>query len=68
MIRKPVTATPSTTIMEAMSLMRSHKIGCLPVVQDHELVGIFTEMDFLGISARLMERLSEQEKLTDDET
>ncbi len=68
MIRKPVTATPSTTIMEAMSLMRSHKIGCLPVVQDHELVGIFTEMDFLGISARLMERLSEQDKLTDDET
>ncbi|HNR09005.1 MAG TPA: CBS domain-containing protein, partial [Saprospiraceae bacterium] len=67
MIRKPVTASPSTTIMEAMSLMRTHKIGCLPVVQDNELVGIFTEMDFLGISARLMERLSEQEKMTDDE-
>jgi CBS domain-containing protein len=48
--------------MEAMALMRDHKIGCLPVVQEKELVGIFTEMDFLGISSRLMERLSEQEK------
>ncbi len=62
MIKKPITAAPSTTIMEAMALMRDHKIGCLPVVQDRELVGIFTEMDFLGISSRLMERLSEQEK------
>ncbi|MDZ4708170.1 MAG: CBS domain-containing protein [Saprospiraceae bacterium] len=62
MIKKPITAAPSTTIMEAMALMRNHKIGCLPVVQDNELVGIFTEMDFLGISSRLMERLSEQEK------
>lgn len=62
MIKKPITAAPSTTIMEAMALMRDHKIGCLPVVQDKELVGIFTEMDFLGISSRLMERLNEQEK------
>lgn len=67
MIKKPITAAPSTTIMEAMALMRTNKIGCLPVVQDNELVGIFTEMDFLGISSRLMERLSEQDKQNDTE-
>jgi CBS domain-containing protein/gamma-glutamylcysteine synthetase len=57
MIEKPITATPETTIMEAMSKMRLHKIGCLPVVKGKELVGIITEMDFLRITSRLMERL-----------
>jgi CBS domain-containing protein len=57
MIVKPITATPETTIMEAMSKMRQHKIGCLPVVKGKELVGIITEMDFLRITNRLMERL-----------
>ncbi|MDP4852474.1 MAG: CBS domain-containing protein [Saprospiraceae bacterium] len=37
--------------------MREKKIGCLPVVTDGELIGIITEMDFLRISARLIERL-----------
>ena len=60
MLKKPMTASPSTTIMEAMGMMRKNKIGCLPVVQDHELIGIFTEMDFMRISASLMERLSDQ--------
>lgn len=67
MIKKPVTAQPGTTIMQALDLMRKNKIGCLPVVENNELVGIFTEMDFLRISASLMERLSEQEDVTDDD-
>ncbi|MGB2849004.1 MAG: CBS domain-containing protein, partial [Saprospiraceae bacterium] len=68
MIKKPITANPSTTIMEAMALMRKNKIGCLPVVQEQELIGIFTEMDFIGISSRLMERLSDQENQAEDDT
>lgn len=57
MIEKPITVTPDTTIMEAMHKMREKKIGCLPVVKGKELVGIITEMDFLRITSRLMERL-----------
>jgi CBS domain-containing protein/gamma-glutamylcysteine synthetase len=57
MIEKPITATADTTIMEAMDKMRAHKIGCLPVVKGKELIGIITEMDFLRITSRLMERL-----------
>jgi CBS domain-containing protein/gamma-glutamylcysteine synthetase len=57
MINEPITATPNTTIIEALQLMRSNKIGCLPVVIENELVGIITEMDFLRISSRLIERL-----------
>ncbi len=57
MIEKPITVSPETSIMEAMEKMRTQKIGCLPVVQGKELVGIITEMDFLRITNRLMERL-----------
>ncbi len=57
MVEKPITVTPETTIMEAMKIMQQHRIGCLPVVKGKELVGIITEMDFLRITARLMERV-----------
>ncbi|MFN0176140.1 MAG: glutamate-cysteine ligase family protein [Saprospiraceae bacterium] len=57
MIEKPVIVTPETSIMEAMNKMREHHIGCLPVVKSKELVGIITEMDFLRITSRLLERL-----------
>jgi CBS-domain-containing membrane protein len=36
-----------------MELMRSNKVGCLPVVDDGQLVGIVTSYDFLDASARL---------------
>ena len=48
--------TPETSIIEAMNKMRMHRIGCLPVVKGKELVGIITEMDFLRITSRLLER------------
>ncbi|MDX1910755.1 MAG: glutamate-cysteine ligase family protein [Saprospiraceae bacterium] len=57
MIEKPVTVTADTSIMEAMTKMREHRIGCLPVVKGKELIGIITEMDFLRITSRLLERL-----------
>jgi CBS domain-containing protein len=57
MIINPLTIGPNASILEAMSIMRKNKIGCLPVVQHDELIGIITEMDFLRISGRLIERL-----------
>lgn len=56
MIAEPITVPPETTIKEALEIMRTKKIGCLPVVKDQELVGIVTEMDFLRISSRLIDR------------
>jgi CBS domain-containing protein len=56
MIDKPVTVKPDTSIIVAMNLMRTHHIGCLPVVQGKDLVGIITEMDFLRVTSRLLER------------
>jgi CBS domain-containing protein len=49
----PVTVSSTTPTLEAMELMRSNKVGCLPVVDDGRLVGIVTSYDFLEASARL---------------
>lgn len=41
-----VSASPSTSIDEAMDLLISNKIGCLPVVDDSgELIGIISDKD-----------------------
>jgi CBS domain-containing protein/gamma-glutamyl:cysteine ligase YbdK (ATP-grasp superfamily) len=52
----PVTVTPSTPTLEAIELMRTHRVGCLPVVEDGALVGIVTAQDFLVASAQLFEQ------------
>ena len=49
----PVTVSSTTPTLEAMELMRGNKVGCLPVVDDDQLVGIVTSFDFLDASARL---------------
>ena len=56
MIENPVTATPSTSSLEAIELMRSNRVGCLPVVENDQLVGIVTSYDFLEASAKLFQK------------
>ncbi|TVR83859.1 MAG: CBS domain-containing protein [Saprospirales bacterium] len=55
------TVKPSDSIFHAMRLMNENKFGCLPVVDEKELVGILTEQDFLRISGRLIERLEDDD-------
>ncbi|MFZ1749303.1 MAG: CBS domain-containing protein [Saprospiraceae bacterium] len=57
MIKNPVTVTQDTNILDAMKLMKEHKIGCLPVVNGEELVGLISETEFLRITARLLNRV-----------
>ncbi|HWR21702.1 MAG TPA: CBS domain-containing protein [Verrucomicrobiae bacterium] len=52
MLRKLITASPSTTVREAAQVMIREKIGCLPVVEGKTLVGIVTETDLLEILVR----------------
>jgi len=59
----PVVVAPSTPTLEAIELMRDHKVSCLPVVQDERLVGIVSERDFMPIAYQLLEeRLREGER------
>jgi CBS domain-containing protein/gamma-glutamylcysteine synthetase len=57
MMKNPPTISSDATILEAMKRMREAKIGCLPVIKGKELIGLITQMDFLRISGRLIERL-----------
>jgi CBS domain-containing protein len=56
MIESPVTVSPSTSSLEAINIMRSNRVGCLPVVDNDQLVGIVTSYDFLEASARLFQQ------------
>ena len=53
MVANPLTVSPSTPSLEAIEIMRGNRVGCLPVVEGNELVGIVTSYDFLEASARL---------------
>lgn len=49
------TVTPQTPTLEAIYLMRTHRVGCLPVLLDGKLVGVLTEENFLKIAGDLLE-------------
>ncbi len=51
----PLWVSPSTPTLEAVELMRTNGVGCLPVVEEGLLVGIVTAKDFLDAAARLFE-------------
>lgn len=57
MIENPITIHPEASIIEAMELMRSQEIGCLPVVKNNQLVGIITEQNYINITERLLKVL-----------
>lgn len=62
MVPHPFTVAPSTPTLEAIAMMREHGVGCVPVVEGDQLVGIVTSYDFLEASARLFqEHLSPNE-------
>lgn len=49
MSEPPITVTPHVTIQEAARLMMERKIGCLPVLDGAQLVGIVSETDMLKL-------------------
>ena len=49
----PVTIGPDATVQAAARVMAERKIGCLPVVNGAEFVGILTETDVLRHFAEL---------------
>ena len=55
-----VTIPPDTTTLDAIRLMRGHRIGCLPVVKDGRIVAMVMEEDFMGIAADLLEEKIQQ--------
>ena len=51
----PLTIPPGASVQEAARLMLENKIGCLPVLDGSQLVGIVTETDMLQLVVELAE-------------
>jgi CBS domain-containing protein len=62
MTPNPVAVRPDTPTLEALRLMRSEKVGCLPVVRDRRLVGILTERDIIQVAARLLDEFLQSDE------
>ncbi len=59
MTRNVITISPDISLEEATTLLNDNRIGCLPVVEDGNLVGILTEND---VMATLIEVMGMKEK------
>ncbi len=55
MTREPACLSPNQPVFEAATILHSRRVGCLPVVENGELVGIITTTDLLGLLIRIME-------------
>jgi acetoin utilization protein AcuB len=55
MARDPMVTAPDAPIESAARLMRDHKIGALPVVSAHLLVGLITESDIFRAMVEVFE-------------
>ena len=56
MKKEPITISPTETLMKAIELMDTHRIGCLPVVNNGRLIGILTESNFLQLTRRFLSK------------
>jgi CBS domain-containing membrane protein len=56
MERDVLTVSPDTTAALAAALLESSRFGCLPVVEQHKLVGIVTEADFVRFARKYFEQ------------
>ena len=63
MLESPITIGPTAPITEALEIMQQNQIGCLPVVQNNQLIGLIMEQHFLKITGRLINRLSKGQEL-----
>lgn len=53
--KEVVTIHPRATLLEAAKYIRRHRLGCLPVVNGDELLGIITDSDFVNVAINLLE-------------
>ena len=56
MARTPITVGPEQSVLEAAKLLYAKRLGCLPVVQNSELVGIITTTDMLKVLTHILEQ------------
>lgn len=55
MTRNPITVGPMEPLENVASLLRTYKIGAIPVIEDEALIGIITESDIFDAFMAIME-------------
>jgi CBS domain-containing protein len=63
-----ITITPETPTVEAMRIMRSRRIGCLPVIKGDRLVGVITQRDFMDVARDLLQQQLEESEAAEAAT
>ena len=66
MVTDVATVDVSASLRHAALFLEKHKIGCLPVMDNDELVGIITDTDFVAVAINLLEQLEETEPVDED--
>jgi CBS domain-containing protein len=66
MVTDVATVDVSASLRHAALFLEKHKIGCLPVMNNHELVGIITDTDFVAVAINLLEQIEETEPVDED--
>ncbi|MDN3610839.1 CBS domain-containing protein [Vibrio ostreicida] len=56
-----MTVSPQSGLKESAIYMQKYKVGCLPVVEKGQLVGIITDSDFVAIAINLLKLQLENE-------
>jgi acetoin utilization protein AcuB len=54
MTRDPQHVSPDAPLHVAAALLRASKLGCLPVVENGQVIGIVTKDDMLGALVRFL--------------
>lgn len=57
MTQKVAYTYPEEPLRSAGLKIQKHRFGCLPVMQNDQLVGIITDTDFVGVAIDLIEQM-----------
>lgn len=66
MVKNPLSVTSDTLLGDAVRLLLENKWGCVPVVDDGQLVGILTTSDVLRYTMSTLETTSDGGSITLD--
>ena len=67
MVVDVATVDVNAGLRQAALFLEKHQIGCLPVMDDHKLVGIITDTDFVAVAINLLEQIEETEPVAEED-
>jgi CBS domain-containing protein len=66
MVVDVATVNVNASLRQAALFLEKHQIGCLPVMDNSDLVGIITDTDFVAVAINLLEQLESSEPYDED--